>query len=460
MKAPELDSVTTINDDGSHYIIHPSDTRGNFTLLRRLFALVLIGVYVLLPWIPIGGHPAIFIDIMNGQFHLFGITLVAQDLWLLFFVITGVGFTLFYITALFGRLWCGWACPQTVFLEHVFRRIERLIEGDAPNRRRLDAAPWGPVKIAQRVIKQALFVILSIFIAHIFISYFISLPRLYEMMTHSPLDNIGIFFFVFGLSAILYGNFAWFREQFCIILCPYGRFQSALLDDDSLIIGYDEKRGEPRGKPSDPENGDCIACNRCVQVCPTGIDIRQGLQMECIGCANCIDACDEIMTKLDRPKGLIRYDSQKGLDGGRTRFIRPRILLYTALLFIGAAVMSISLAQVRPATLSLTRLPGAPYILNDQEQTVRNNFYVRIINKRSRDQVFNVTVTAEDGTPFQQTGFNQAVSVPGEDEVRQPLVLVVDRPDFNGAFDVQVTIEPESGGRSLEKSIKFLGPDF
>jgi len=460
VKRPDLDSVTTINEDGSRYMVHPADVRGPFTLWRRVAALSIIAVYVLLPWIPINGHPAVFIDIANGQFHLFGSTLVAQDLWLLFFLITGVGFSLFYITALFGRLWCGWACPQTVFLEHIFRRIERWTEGDAPKRRQLEDAPMGPEKAIKRLVKHAIFIVLACLIAHIFISYFVSLPRLWQMMTHSPLENWGLFVFVFGLSAILYGNFGWFREQFCIILCPYGRFQSALLDDDSLIIGYDEKRGEPRGKASDPSNGDCIDCRRCVQVCPTGIDIRQGLQMECIGCANCIDACDEIMAKLDRPKGLVRYDSQNGLDGKKRRIIRPRIIYYTGLLFLGATVLTIALSQVKSATASVTRLPGAPYILNDQENSVRNNFYVRLINKKSTPRTFTLSARSVDGTPFQQVGFAEPVTVPAQGEIRQPLVIVVDQASLNGAFELEVTLTPEEGGRSVMKSIRFLGPDY
>lgn len=460
MKRPEIDSVTTINDDGSRYFIHPSDVVGSFTIWRRIAAVVLIAIYVLLPFIPIGGHPAVFFDLFNGQFHLLGITLVAQDMWLFFFVITGVGFTLFYITALFGRLWCGWACPQTVFLEHVFRRVERWIDGDAPARRRLDDAPWGPVKVIKRVVKHTLFLIFAALIAHLFISYFVSLPRLYEMMRHAPWDNWGVFLFVSTVTLILYGNFAWFREQFCIVLCPYGRLQSALLDDDSVIIGYDEKRGEPRGKATDPSKGDCIDCRRCVQVCPTGIDIRQGLQMECIGCANCIDACDEIMTKLGRATGLVRYDSQNGLEGRRTRFVRPRMILYTVLLLMGATALSLALGQMRSTTLSVTRLPGAPYIINDSEGTVRNNYYIRLINKRSRAETFIVSARTEGGVAFTKAGFEAPVVVPAEDEIRQPLIITVRKNDFNGAFTIIVEAVPQEGGRSVEKTIRFLGPDF
>lgn len=298
---PNLVSVTTINRDGSRFFLHPADVKGWFTRFRRLFAVILIAVYVLLPWIPINGHPAVFFDVENGRYHVFGLTFLTQDLWLLFFLLSGFGFALIYITSLFDRLWCGWACPYTVFLEHVFRRIERFIDGDAVARKKLDAEPMSASKFFKRVIKHGLYLLCAALIAHLFLSYFVSLPRLYEFMQERPSEHLRSFAVVAALTGALYFCFAWFREQFCIILCPYGRIQSALTDDDTIVIGYDEKRGEPRGKGKEGV-GDCIDCRRCVQVCPTGIDIRNGLQLECIGCAACIDACDDIMEKVDKQR--------------------------------------------------------------------------------------------------------------------------------------------------------------
>ncbi len=457
LRSPSRDSLTSVNEDGSRYFIHPSDVRGYFSRFRRLFGWILIVFFALLPWIPVNGHPAVFLDIASGQFHLFGLTLVAQDLYLLFFLISGLGFSLFFITALLGRVWCGWACPQTVFLDAIFRRIERLIDGDAPARRQLERAPMGVVKLFKRVLKHSLYLILSLGVAHIFMSYFVSLPRLYDMMHHSPAENWFIFLFVFGFGGILYFNFAWFREQFCIILCPYGRFQSALMDDHTINVGYDENRGEPRGKATDPDAGDCIDCRRCVQVCPTGIDIRQGLQMECIACTQCIDACDEIMTKLKRPTGLIRYDSERGLKGEKTRLVRPRILIYTVLLLIGACVLGAALSQVRPATVSVSRLTGSPYYLNDGN--VRNNYMVRIDNKRSQDQDFRVRINA-DNIPIQQNGLIESVTVPAHDHIEQTLIVQVPRDDYPGQFDLQVIFEFAESGQTLKKKIRFLGPDM
>lgn len=453
-KAPTIDSVTTINEDGSRYFVHPADVRGLYTTLRRLSAPLLILVYVLLPMIPINGAPAVFIDVVNRRFHLFGFTLIPQDLWLLFFLITGLGFSLFLVTAVFGRIWCGWACPQTVFLDHVFRRIERLIDGDAMARRRLDDAPLSPQKAARRALKHGLFVLVSLLIAHIFVSYFVSLSSLYAMVQRSPAENWGIFLFVFALAGIMYFDFAWFREQFCIVLCPYGRLQSVLIDDDSIVIGYDERRGEPRGKAGTTA-GDCVDCRRCVQVCPTGIDIRQGLQLECISCANCIDACNEVMTKIGRRKGLIRYDSLNALAGRASRFIRPRIFLYAAFALAGAAVFSVSALGVRPVSLSVLRMQGAPYFR--ENGSIRNNYMLRLASKRPETSSYRIAVTAPGKNLAIAGGDTRLVLAPGE-EVQHPLILSLPDAEFAGNFDVTVSIFGEGSEPEAQRTIVFLGP--
>ena len=282
---PVRDVVTTIRDDGSRRFLFPADVSGRFARARRVVAVGLIAVYFLLPWIPVGGYPAVFLDVAHRRFHLFGLTLAAQDLWLLFFLISGLGFGLFFLTALLGRIWCGWACPHTVFLDQVYRRVERWIEGDAVRRRQLAAAPWSVGKLARRAAKHAAYVILSTAIAHLFLAYFVSIPALWAMMRQAPMQHGSLFGFIALATGVVYFNFAWFREQLCVVICPYGRLQSILTDDHTLIIGYDTARGEPRGPAGAHGAGDCVACDRCVRVCPTGIDIRQGLQMECIGCA-------------------------------------------------------------------------------------------------------------------------------------------------------------------------------
>ena len=242
-------SLGSIHEDGSKKILHPADVVGPFTFWRRAVAAVLLTVYVALPWIPVNGYPAVFLDVAERRFHFFGLTLATQDLWVFFFLITGLGFSLFFVTSVLGRIWCGWTCPYTIFLEHLFRRVERLVDGDAMARRKLDAAPWTSAKILKRTVKHALFVLMAAAIAHVFLSYFVSIPALYDMMQHSPLRHAQAFGVVAFLTVALYFCFSWFREQFCVILCPYGRMQSALIDDHSVIIGYDKKRVNPVAKP-------------------------------------------------------------------------------------------------------------------------------------------------------------------------------------------------------------------
>lgn len=480
---PNLESVTTIRADGSRPFLFPADTRGRFTKARRWSAFALIAFYLSLPWIQIGGFPAVFLDIAGRRFHLFGFTFAAQDLWLLFFVITGVGFSLFFVTALLGRVWCGWACPQTVFLDHVYRRIERWVDGDAVQRRALAAAPLSANKLFRRTAKHALYFVVSAIIAHLFLAYYVSLPEVWSMIRSAPTEHWSAFGFMAVSTGILYFNFAWFREQLCIVICPYGRIQSALIDDHSLVIGYDAARGEPRGRGSAisliayphgagtaeaaaPGNrsgdstagrgGDCIDCLRCVHVCPTGIDIRHGLQLECIGCTACIDACDDVMTRLRRPKGLIRYDSQAAFTGKRTRWLRPRTALYGVLLLVGAAVATWALSTVRPANFSVTRITGAPYIVD--AAAIRNQFLVRIVNKRPTSQQFTLRL-ARTPAGLRQTGFMTVVEVPAMGEIVQPLVLQLPRRHYSGPFHFEIGVSDAAGGFTLKREAEFLGPE-
>jgi len=509
---PTIDSVTTISADGSRPFIYPADVKGRFATARKLSALALIVFYLSLPWIQVGGFPAVFLDVAARRFHLFGLTFAAQDMWLSFFLITGLGFSLFFITALFGRIWCGWACPQTVFLDHVYRRIERWIDGNAVARRRLAAAPWTGEKIAKRTLKHALYLLVSLLITHLFLAYYVSLKSVWEMVSTAPGEHWSAFVFVSIATGILYFNFAWFREQLCIVICPYGRLQSAMIDDHSMVVGYDAGRGEPRGKGAKPkpaqnaassagahafvaevsslaandvqptggvhstrqeasrlhqahqinqpvavapQHGDCVDCSRCVQVCPTGIDIRQGLQLECIGCTACIDACDEVMRRLKRPTGLIRYDSQAALAGGRTRWLRPRVYLYSVMLAIGIGVASWAISTVKPANISVTRITGTPYVVTND--TVRNQFFVRILNKRAEPADFVVEV--DSPTPLTRSGLNGPLTVPAIAEEIRPLVLLVPRAHYTGPFTVTITTRDAQGHLLQKREIEFLGPD-
>ncbi len=453
---PNRDSLTTVAADGSRRAIHPADVKGRFTLWRRFSAWALIGVYLSLPWIRVGGYPAVFLDVASRRFHLFGYTLAAQDMWLLFFFISGLGFSLFLLTSLFGRVWCGWACPQTVFLEHVFRRFERWIDGDAQKRRHLDQAPWTAEKFFRRGIKHTVFVLFAAGVAHLFLAYFVSIPQLWHMMRTETGQHWGAFVFVAAATAGLYFNFAWFREQLCIVICPYGRMQSALIDDHSLVIGYDVKRGEPRGKLGLPNAGACIDCNRCVQVCPTGIDIRQGLQIECIGCAACVDACDQVMMKIKRPTCLIRYDSNEHFAGRLTRWIRPRTVVYAGLFLIGASVASWAISTVKPADATITRMRAAPYFVD--RDFVRNQFLLRLINKRTEP----VRFTAQIGAPGQFlviTGLEKSIDVGPLGEELRPVVVQIPRAHYTGKTALNLSVFDSAHSFLIQRDVQFVGPD-
>ncbi|MEO8876337.1 MAG: cytochrome c oxidase accessory protein CcoG [Polyangiaceae bacterium] len=363
---------------------------GRFHVARMICFAALIALWVVLPWIHIRGAPAIFLDVDARKFFLFGLTFNAQDTWLLFFLVSGVGFGLVYVTALAGRAWCGWACPQTVFLDGVFRRIERWIEGPRGKHVRRDAGPLTLSFVVRKIAKHLCYGIASILIAHIILAYFVSLPRELAMIRTSPAAHPEAFIWVLALTALIYGNFAWFREQFCVVMCPYGRLQSMLLDDDSLVVGYDSIRGEPRGKKGVEGAGDCVDCNRCVVVCPTGIDIRNGLQLDCIACTACIDACDDVMDQLGRERGLIRYDSTNGLDGKKTHILRPRMILYTALLVVGALAAWMATRARTDFEANLIRLSGAPYTIDGDE--IRNSFDLHVVNKRGSAEIFDLQV--------------------------------------------------------------------
>ncbi|NBX37776.1 MAG: cytochrome c oxidase accessory protein CcoG, partial [Planctomycetes bacterium] len=338
--------LPTMNEDGSRRWIKPRLSHGPFHSARRIFSWVLIGIFTLVPYIRIGGHPLVLLDIPARQFTLFGRVFVPTDTLILLALLLTVFTGVFLFTAVLGRVWCGWACPQTVYLEFVFRPIERFFDNLG---KRMALRPDDPKHTLFKALRWGAYTVIAMYLAHTFLAYFVGVDRLAIWVRRSPLEHPVSFLVMAGTTFAMLLDFGVFREQVCFAACPYGRLQSVLLDRQSLIIGYDKTRGEPRGKMSaaafiaanspEAKKGDCVDCKACVVTCPTGIDIRDGLQLECIGCTQCIDACDTIMLKLNKPKGLIRYASQDELAGKSRKLIRPRVLIYSVLMTVAASAL-------------------------------------------------------------------------------------------------------------------------
>jgi cytochrome c oxidase accessory protein FixG len=445
----------SLKADGSRERIVPADVRGRFLRWRYVTFYALIAFWAALPWIRVGSHPAVFFDVEHRSFYLFGATFNAQDVWLMFFLLTGVGFTLVYVTAFLGRVWCGWACPQTVFLEGVFRRIERLVEGPREQHMRRDAGPFGFAKAWRKVVKHALYVLLSFAVAHVFMSYFVSMPGVLKMVMGPPGAHPEAFAWAVSLTAVFYFLWGWFREQLCLAICPYGRLQSLLIDRDSLVIGYDTKRGEPRGKATAKAQGaavgDCVDCNRCVVVCPTGIDIRNGLQIDCVACAQCIDACDEIMDRLKRPRGLIRYTSQAALAGTKTRVLRGRTIAYSILFVVGTVVFAFAARRRDPFEANLLRMSGAPYVV--ENGTVRNSYEVHLVNKGSEPTTYRVEGVAAPNVTF-TIPLAEVTLEPMRDQ-RVPVIATMPQDAY--VEDVPVQVKVTGAGHEKIATIRFVG---
>lgn len=456
-RRPDLETVFTINEDGSRNFVHTADVHGRFQRRRTVVYCFLIAIYLSLPWIRIGSGPAVHLDLPGRNAHLFGVSFTNQDFYLVFFLLVGMGLALFVVTSIWGRIWCGWACPQTVFTEGLFRRIERWIEGSRERRLRRNTGPWTWDRSWRKVVKHAIYFAAATVIAHAFLAYFIPVEKLFAYMIAGPAGHLTAFGWTVFWTGVLYFDYSWFREQTCLIVCPYGRLQSALIDGDSMIIGYDSKRGEPRSKKTG-EGGDCIDCFRCVAVCPTGIDIRRGLQMECIGCANCIDACDAVMDKLERPRGLVRYDSHRGFsEGTRRSLLRPRVLVYGVVGLAGIALFSLVASRRTDFEVRVLRPKGMPYTLVDG--MIRNLYTMKIQNKGEAKRTYFVTPIAPEGGPEPHFIVAQGrVQVAGLDAAEIPVFADLARRDFDVAFPMKIAIRDSLTSVEKRYTVRFTGP--
>ena len=439
--------------------VYPREVKGRFATLRRVAMFVLLGLFYGGPWLRWDGRQAVLFDLPARKFYIFEMTMWPQDFIYLALLLIILAVSLFFFTALAGRLWCGYACPQTVWTE-AFTWIEMAIEGDRSKRIKLDKAPWTFDKLRKKATKQFLWITLALFTGFSFVGYFVDVRDLGAQLvtfTAGPWTWFWVLFYGFAT----YGNAGFMREQVCKYMCPYARFQGAMFDRDSLIITYDVERGEPRGsrkKGEDPRAkglGDCVDCTMCVQVCPTGIDIRQGLQYECIACAACIDACDGIMDKVGYPRGLIRYSTERALEHKSYRLIRPRTIVYTGVLTILMSLMIALIATRTPVILDVMRDRNALY-RDVGRDGIQNSYTIRVINKHNEAHDYALSVSGVDGMRITT---DTVFSVPGESVVSVPTAVLVPHDYAAGGHVIEFRIDAEDdSGISMTQESRFRGP--
>lgn len=453
------DSISTIGEDGNRAWIYPKKPKGKLYNARTIVSIGYLIVFFVMPWIKINGHPFMLLNVIQRKFVLFGLAFFPQDFFL--FVLAVLTFVVFIalFTALFGRLFCGWACPQTVFMEMVFRKIEYFIEGDMMQQKALDKREWDSYKVSRKVSKHILFFIISFIISNTFLQYIIGIDEWKKIITDGPFQHTTGLIAILAFTGIFYGVYARFREQVCIVVCPYGRLQGVLLDPNSVIVGYDYKRGEPRGKLTkavEHKSGDCIDCHQCVHVCPTAIDIRNGTQLECINCTACIDACNAIMDKINKPRGLIRYTSENAIKKGIKFQVTTRIIGYSVVLFILFGSLITLLAMREDVETTILRTPGLLYQKPDALH-ISNLFSIEMVNKTFADIPIELKVTEPVGE-IKWVG-NGIQHIKGESVSQSVFFLIIPKSEIKKT-KTKIKFEVYSKGKKVAKAeTNFLGPN-
>ena len=456
------DSIGTIDESGKRNFLYPRKTNGKFTNYRRIASYILLAILVITPFIQINGRPFMMFNVLERKFILFGQIFWPEDFFLaVLAMLIGVLFIAVFTVA-FGRLFCGWVCPQTIFMEHVFRRIEYWIEGDRNQQIRLAKMPWNAEKIRKRVLKNGVFFAISFAVANVFMIYLISQPEWWKIVSDNPANHIGGLFSILIFSGVFFFIFAWFREQVCIMVCPYGRLQSVLLDRNSIVIAYDYIRGEVRSKFKKSEDrdalgkGDCIDCNQCVEVCPTGIDIRNGTQLECINCTACMDACDHVMDKIKRPRGLIRYDSENNIANKTKKIFTARVIAYLGVLVILISLFSFLLASRTDVEAIILRTPGQLYQKVD-ETTFSNVYNYKMVNKTTEDLTLEVKLIQPEDGRLEMIG-GSSIKVTKGELAEGALIIFLERNQLEGRnTDIHLGVFKE-GVMIDEVETNFNGP--
>lgn len=455
------DTIGTITEDGKRNWIFAKKPKGKLYDYRSYLSYVLLALLFAGPWIRIGGEPFLLINVVERKFSILGQVFWPQDIHLFALaMITGVVFVVLF-TVVYGRLFCGWICPQTIFMEMVFRKIEYWIEGDFKHQKKLNKQEWNAEKIRKKVLKHTIFFAISIAIANTFLAYIIGSEELIAIQMGNPADHVVGLLLLIGFSGIFYGVFAFFREQVCIAVCPYGRLQGVMLDRNSVVVAYDYSRGENRGKwqgkrevRAEVGKGDCIDCGACVDVCPTGIDIRNGTQLECINCTACIDACDDVMLKVGLEPKLIGYYSETNLADKKPFTFSPRIMAYTALLGVLIIVMGAFIFGRTDVETSILRTPGMMY-LKHEDGRIKNLYNYKMVNKTNENFDFNFKLLDQEGE-IEMVGQKMHVDEKGVAE--GALFVIIPKEALDGR-KTKIKIEVYTGDRKIETvKTNFMGP--
>ena len=457
------DHIATADRAGRRQWMYPRKVNGLFFRWRTWFSWLLLLIMFAGPFITIHGNPLLLLNIVERKFVVLGQIFWPQDM-IIFAIATLVFLTgIIIFTAAFGRLWCGWACPQTVMMEMVFRKIEYFIEGDAHHQRALNHAPWDAAKIAKKLFKHVIFFALSFLVGNVLLSYLIGWQALYLIVTAPPTQHLTGLAFMIAFALLFYGIFARFREQACTFICPYGRFQSVLLDENSIVVAYDYKRGEKRGILRRAQTfgerrfagfGDCVACNQCVSVCPTGIDIRNGTQMECVHCTACMDACDTVMDKVGSSHGLIRYASLNGIDLGEHLRLTPRLIGYCVVLLVLAILLAVMIFTRADFEATVLRAPGAMF-QKMEDGRFSNLYTIRVVNKTSRELPVELRL---ENLPGQVRVMGGRLVVPAEKLLENSVLIELDAAAMKSGT-TPVVIGVYSSGKKIQTiHTAFIGP--
>jgi cytochrome c oxidase accessory protein FixG len=456
------DTLATVDEKGKRVWIFPKKPSGSFHNWRILVTTILLILFFAGPFITLNGRPFMLFNIFERKFIILGQVFWPQDFFLLALTLITLFVFVILFTVAFGRIWCGWACPQTLFMEMVFRKIEYWIEGDANEQRRLKKAPWDTNKIIKKGSKQLIFILISIIISHTTMAYLIGIEEVKTIISQSPSEHLAGFIGLIAFTAIFYGVFAWFREQACIAVCPYGRLQGVLLVKDSLVVAYDWLRGEPRGKLKKHQTtitdkqGDCIDCKLCVHVCPTGIDIRNGTQLECVNCTACIDVCDDVMTKIHKPKGLIRYSSYNAIKDGVQKVFTPRIAGYSVVLIALVSLLTYFITTRADIETTVLKVPGTLYTKTDDGQ-ITNLYSIEFVNKTFDDINLDVKIESPAEATFMKIG-DPNIVVPKEG-ILKGMIMVKLPEELIKSMKTVIELGVYQDGKKVESiKAKFVGP--